>query len=105
MIRIRYFRSRCLAASLIGLATAAACPAFYFDNQPGSLVVPIPRLVPLNADTSANPPSARGPDLPGALPPPNSGGAGGAPEPATGLAGLIGLATISIVRWKRRRRG
>ena len=105
--RHRLYVTGLVAAAAVALSAGPAA-AFYWRGWPGSRVVETPTLIPVPTDNRGNPtpnpfpfPPTENTYVPPEGPPaPNS-----VPEPATGLAGLLGLGALAVARRVRRRRG
>lgn len=113
------YRIRGAVAAVVAVAgTAAPAHAFYWKGWPAAqsaaartLIQPSAQGLPGNppgiapsgipgATTPIVPETADLPPLPvGPGPPPEH-----VPEPATGLVGMLGLATLAAVRWVRRKK-
>ena len=92
--------TRLLAAAAIGLTLPGEGRAFYFDYGPGSGAKPPPTLIPpgqnesvINPNPGGEPTPPEVPNVPNETPPGEH-----APEPATGVAGLIGLGLVGLIR-------
>lgn len=101
----KYRMWRVWVAAAVALTAAGPAPAFYWCVKPRASII-----LPADEELPGNPPSpgAEPTPLPGGqLPSPNPGGpeppAGGVPEPATGVVGLIGLAAVAARRWVRKK--
>lgn len=97
---------RVWVAAATVLAAAGPAPAFYWTLKPQSSV-----FLPADETKPGNPPYPSAEPIPipgGDLPIPGPGGPppppppGSVPEPATGVAGLIGLAALAARRWGRK---
>lgn len=95
-----YQASRLFVAALLGIASAAEGRAFFFAPLPLTSTTTVPSLIPVEQKEIVNrdwmPPP---PDTP--LPPEEFPPDGHAPEPATGLAALIGLGLVGLARRRK----
>jgi len=115
---IKYRLWRAWVAAAVLAAAAGPAPAFYWslkpqptlippgeENKPGN--PPLPGSNPIPIPSGQPPDTPGGPGSPGSGPggPPSGppGTPGSVPEPATGVAGLIGLAVIAGRRWLRKK--
>jgi hypothetical protein len=91
---------RLLVAAALGLALPSTGRAFYFDYGPGSGSPPPKSLVPVEV-TSTTQTQIKNQEF-------NwvdygEPGENHAPEPASGVAAMIGLGSMGLARWRRRR--
>lgn len=102
--RTRMLRSGVIAATVVVLLMAEPVQGFYWRGWPGSGVIVAPLLVDPNEPTPGNPPVDPIP-FPGTennYSPP-VGPPANVPEPATGLASLLGLGALAAVRrWRKK---
>ena len=102
-------RTGLVLATAAVLFTAARADAFYWVGWPGSNVTPQPTLLTPSSSVTpgSTPPPASTPITPPGLQeftPEPVGPPEHVPEPATGVAGLIGIGALAW-RWVRRKRG
>jgi hypothetical protein len=109
MGRTRRLAKWCAATAVV-LATAAPAPAFYWKGWPS--------MPPAKIDQTILPPGVGQPGTPVAnpafpggdqdhppapvTPPPPPPPPEHVPEPATGIAGLIGLGVLAARKWRKR---
>lgn len=99
----------CTATAVV-LGTAAPAPAFYWKGWPSTPGAKIEQTILPPGLAAPGPPVANpvppGGDIdavtPPVTPPPPPPPPGNVPEPATGIAGLIGLGVLAARKWRKR---